>query len=201
MGIRILTATEKPMDVISIAAGTSYGKDDPKRNRVVSCFDRGHMSVFEHASVTFRVDGISRACSHQLVRHRMASFVQVSQRYTKIDTEYDWFVMPPSFAGDVGKRAWFESCMDCYAEDYKRAIIECGIKPEDARYLLPEACKTELTVTMNVRELFHFLNLRTDQHAQWEIRDMANELWQEIAQIDDQWGELMGLWSAGGCNE
>lgn len=198
MGIRILTATQKPIDVIAIAAGTSYGKDDPKHNRVVSCFDRGHMSVFEHASVTFRVDGISRACSHQLVRHRMASFVQVSQRYTKIYTESDdWYVMPPSVASDMIERREFEFAMRDCAFRYKQSL-KGGIKPEDARYLLPEACKTELTVTMNVRELFHFLNLRTDPHAQWEIRDMANELVNEVAAIDDQWGALMGLWSTGG---
>lgn len=195
MGIRILTATEKPMDVIAIAAGTSYGKDDPKHSRVVSCFDRGHMSVFEHASVTFRVDGISRACSHQLVRHRLASFVQVSQRYTKIDTNGDWYVTPPSILHSPFNDS-FRVAMDDCVMAYADAFCD-GIKPEDARYLLPEACKTELTVTMNCRELFHFLNLRTDPHAQWEIRDMANELVNEVAAIDGQWATLMGLWSTG----
>lgn len=193
MGVTILTATQNPMDVIAIAAGTSYGKDDPKHNRVVSCFDRGHMSVFEHASLTFRVDGISRACSHQLVRHRMASFVQVSQRYTKIDTKRDWYVTPPCFFDDP---VFEEAMRDCAI--YYNLMLSNGIKPEDARYLLPEACKTELTVTMNVRELVHFLNLRTDPHAQWEIRDMANELVNEVAAIDDQWAQLMALWSTGG---
>lgn len=196
MGVTILTATANPMDTIAIAAGTSYGKDDPKHNRVVSCFDRGHMSVFEHASVTFRVDGISRACSHQLVRHRMASFVQVSQRYTKIDTESDWYVTPPSIK-DSNFIVYFRNAVEDAGEAYND-FVNHGIKPEDARYILPEACKTELTVTMNVRELFHFLNLRTDPHAQWEIRDMANELVNEVAAIDDQWAQLMALWSMGG---
>lgn len=197
MGVSIITATENPMDVISIAAGCCYGKSDVSHRRVRNCISAGHLSVLEHASVCFKVDGVSRSLSHQLVRHRVASYCQQSQRYCKIDTgSDDWYVMPPSFSSDVGKSAWFKACMDCYAEDYKRAIVENNIKPEDARYLLPEATKTEIVCSMNCRELFHFLTLRTDKAAQWEIRDMAWELFHEVAAIDDQWGELMGLWSA-----
>lgn len=195
MEIEIISATANPLDVIAIAAGTSYGKSDAKHSRVKNVFSAGHMSCFEHASVTFRVSGISRCCSHQLVRHRLASYVQKSQRYTKVDWKNtDWYVMPPSFTG-VNKIK-FEVEMEAMAEAYSEAL-EAGIKPEDARYLLPEATKTEITCTMNVRTLFHFLNLRTDSHAQWEIRDMANELWQEIARIDEQWGELIGMWTTG----
>lgn len=82
------------------------------------------------------------------------------------------------------------------ATAYNNALKK-GIKPEDARYLLPEATKTEIVCSMNCRELFHFLTLRTDKAAQWEIRDMANELFNAVASIDDQWGALMGLWSTG----
>ena len=195
MEIEIISATANPLDVIALAAGTSYGKNDKKHSRVRNVFNAGHMSCFEHASVTFRVNGISRACSHQLVRHRLASYVQKSQRYTKVDSGDDWYVQPPVFNNpDCG--VFFDKAMFEMQQLYWDAI-EAGIKPEDARYLLPEATKTEITCTMNVRTLFHFLNLRTDSHAQWEIRYMANELWQEIARIDNQWAELMGLWSIG----
>ena len=194
MQVTILSCTENPMQVISRAAGTSYGKDDFKHKRVRHCYENGHMSVFEHASITFKVEGISRACSHQLVRHRMASFCQESQRYTKIDTSEDWYIEPNAFReNNLG--SMYRRIADECAEAYKRAI-DSGVKPEDARYLLPEATKTALTVTMNVRELFHFLDLREDSHAQWEIRDMADTLDSECEHINGEWGELMGLRNA-----
>lgn len=196
MNITIISATENPVDVIGIAAGTSYGKSDASEKRVRNVYAAGHMSCFEHASVTFRVDSISRACSHQLVRHRLASFVQKSQRYTKVDIESDWYVMPPAYADYSETRYFFEEMMQQYARNYQIGVNE-GIKPEDARYLLPEACKTEITCTMNLRELYHFLNLRADSHAQWEIRDMAFELVEKVADISDQWYMLMQLWNLG----
>lgn len=101
MGVSIITATENPMDVISLAAGCCYNKDNVSNKRVATCISAGHLSVLEHASVCFRVDGVSRSLSHQLVRHRMASYCQQSQRYCKIDTKSsDWYVMPPSFNGE-----------------------------------------------------------------------------------------------------
>lgn len=198
MKIEIISATENPMDVIAVAAGTSYGKSNPKHSRAAHCFKNGHMSVFENAVVTFRVEGISRACSHQLVRHRMASYCQKSQRYTKIDTSSDdWYVVPKCFDGmnDDGADVFFETAMEDAAMAYNKAI-EHGIKPEDARYLLPEATKTDITCTFNVRSLFNFLDLRTDSHAQWEIRNLANMLVNEIRQINDQWAEVINLWSS-----
>ena len=83
MEVKILAWTHSPVDLIATAAGTCYGKDDPSAKRVERCYKARHMGVFEHASVTFRIEGISRACSHQLVRHRMASYNQRSQRYCK----------------------------------------------------------------------------------------------------------------------
>lgn len=190
MRVIVMAHTNYPMQVISRAAGTSYGKDDFKDARVRECFRRGHLSVMEHASATFRIEGISRACSHQLVRHRLASFVQLSQRYTRVDTESDdWYVIPPSFDDPQ----WFENVMRHCANEYLDAIWNEGIKPEDARYLLPEATKTDLTCTMNVRELFHFLDLRQDGAAQWEIRELANAIEAACSGINDDWRELMGL--------
>lgn len=198
MTISIVTATANPIDVIGTAAGTSYGRplDEPyekRLKRTKNCVLQGHDSVLENAVVTFRCE-CSRACSHQLVRHRIASYCQKSQRYTKIDTDSDWYVMPPSF-DDANIESWFYECMETCANNYNLAIANGRIKPEDARYLLPEATKTEITCTFNVRSLFNFLDLRTDSHAQWEIRDLAFELVEAVAAIDDQWRELMEMWN------
>ena len=202
MEVSIISATDNPIHVISLCAGTCYGKSDYSLKRVKNCFNANHMSVFEHASITFKIKGISRDCSHQLVRHRLASFSQESQRYCKVDTDIrDWFVKPEAFcAGEddsvlmMEKDEFFYCCMLDAARNYQDAL-KAGIKPEDARYLLPGATKTNITMTMNVRELFHFLDLRTDKAAQWEIRELTEEL---IKQIKDflgyEWKELIELW-------
>lgn len=191
MKVDVIYATANPLDVIAIAAGTSTGHMNPDHRRVRRCYESGHMSVFEHASVTLAVTGISRACSHQLVRHRMASFVQLSQRYTRLDGD-DWYVMPPALA-EADKGGTFELQFLLARHCYEDAL-KAGVKPEDARFLLPEATKTDITMTVNVRELFHFLDLRCDSHAQWEIRDLANAIRDEVDGINDQWHELMSLW-------
>ena len=85
MEVRVIVATDNPMDVISVAAGTCYGKSDASAKRVRNCYTAGHFSVFEHASVMLEVRGISRACMAQLTRHRLVSFCVESQRYCKYD--------------------------------------------------------------------------------------------------------------------
>jgi thymidylate synthase (FAD) len=196
MDVEAIAYTQAPLETISLAAGTCYGKHDISSKRVKSCYDSGHMSVFEHASVTLRISGISRACSHQLVRHRLASYSQQSQRYCKVDTStHDWYVIPPQFKRDHPDefRDHMEQCAAAYL-----GALGAGIRAEDARYLLPEATKTEITMTMNCRELFHFLDMRLDQHAQWEIRDLASAIRDEVYFINDQWAALidmyMGVW-------
>ena len=191
MEVRIIKATENPVDVIAFAAGICYGKRDTNPRRVRACFKAGHLSVFEHASVTFIAEGISRACLAQLTRHRLASFCVESQRYNRYDLagEY-WYVIPE---GAADKLTWFRKCMRDAASAYQQAL-NMGIKPEDARYLLPEATKTNAVVTMNCRELFHFLDMRTDGAAQWEIRDMAWRLFAKLGDHSKQWGDLMQMW-------
>lgn len=191
MDIRIITATEKPVDVIALAAGTCYGKKDTNARRVRACYKSGHLSVFEHASVTFRVEGVSRACLAQMTRHRLASYCVESQRYCRYDlTDEYWYVIPE---GAADKITWFRKCMRDAASAYQQAL-RMGVKPEDARYLLPEATKTNLVCTMNCRELFHFLDMRTDTAAQWEIRDMAWRLFAKLGDHSKQWGDLMQMW-------
>lgn len=195
MNVEIVAATQFPIDVISRAAGTCYGNDWSSHKRVVNCRNSGHMSVFEHASITFKIEGISRACSHQLVRHRMASYCQESQRYVKHSyLGEDWYVMPPEIKKHIELEQFFKVQMAAAAMEYRKALNE-GINPEDARFLLPEATKTNVTMTMNVRELFHFLDLRTDKKAQWEIRDLANEMIRIIKDYaDSEWFDLVLLW-------
>lgn len=184
MKVTITNYTPDPIHHISRSAAICYGKSDDKPSRVRNCVKMGHTSILEHASVSFLVDGSSRACSHQLVRHRMASYLQESQRYNRYDLSGDdWYVTPPSVKDSPAYSQFLlatRQSAGCYAK-----LLECGVKPEDARYLLPEATKTRIAVTMNWRELFHFLDLRTDKAAQWEIRDMANALIEEMRKVDD----------------
>lgn len=191
MKVTILDRTRTPIFNISVAAGTCYGKEDPSFKRLETCYKSGHMSVFEHAFVTFEVDGLSRSCSHQLVRHRLASFCQQSQRYCKIDVDNDeWFVTPPEL-DHISHVSGFYDAMKSAARSYKEAL-DYGIKPEDARYLLPEACKTKIVCTMNCRELFHFLDMRNSKAAQWEIRQLAELLELALSKLPE-WCSIMEL--------
>jgi len=137
----------------------------------------GHESIIEHASATFEIGGISRACSHQLVRHRLASYSQESQRYVSMDKP-EW-VVPPSIAGDAETRAIWERFVAGVGETY-RALRERGVRKEDARFVLPNAATTRIIVTMNFRELSHVFRLRISPHAQWEIRQVAVRMLEAI---------------------
>lgn len=198
--ITIVSATQNPMETISIAAGTCHGKRDARPGRVENCYRVGHDSVLEHASVTFTVEGISRACANQLVRHRLASYCQESQRYCKVDVgSDDWYVMPPVYAEmdtHDGRRIGFENQMQGAAAEYEYSLAN-GVRPEDARYMLPEATKTTITVTMNVRSLFHLFDLRLDKAAQWEIRQMAGEVREAVSGINLEWKAIINLWEEG----
>ncbi len=134
----------------------------------------GHLSVLEHASFTFGIEGISRVTTHQLVRHRLASFSQQSQRYVTHKEMFE-VVLPPSVSADPVIEERFLSRVrelhSFYAE-----MVEAGIPAEDARYILPNATETKILATMNARELLHFFSLRCCERAQWEIRAMAVEM-------------------------
>lgn len=190
MEIEILDYTPSPVELISKSMGTCYGKSDTSEKRVKRAFVEQHMSVFEHAKVTVRISGVSRALSHQLVRHRMASFCQESQRYVKVDVSEDWFVKP-EFDDEIDEDV-FDKAMQFSAWAYAQ-LINDGVPAEDARYVLPNACKTTLVMTMNLRELYHFLYLREDSHAQWEIRELAKEIRNAVSEISDQWKLLMEM--------
>ncbi|NLL94395.1 MAG: FAD-dependent thymidylate synthase [Thermoplasmatales archaeon] len=180
MVVKLLAYTPDA-DAICAAAGKScysekpsadlLGEGDPSKvlGRIVGM---GHHSVIEHATFTFSVEGVSRALTHQLVRHRIASFSQQSQRYVSmVEPSY---VEPPSVASDPEASAAFRETMVRIWETYSELLGK--VPPEDARYVLPNACTTNITITMNARELLHFFSLRCCNRAQWEIRDLANRM-------------------------
>lgn len=184
MNVSLLNFTSDPEKTVSLAAKLCYsdasigelserlqGTSTEKfLNKILSL---GHLSVLEHASFTFGVEGISRATSHQLVRHRIASFSQQSQRYVKMENTEDEFVVPDSY-GPEAKEDFLEFVSIVKALYEK--LIASGVPKEDARFVLPNAAATKIIVTMNARELLHFFELRCCERAQWEIRDMATRM-------------------------
>ena len=179
MKVELKTYTPNPEKVLMEAAAECY-QTEPKIGVVKSCIKRGHTSVIEHVSFTFQISGISRACSHQLVRHRIASFTQKSQRY--VNESMFSYVCPESIKklGDMYTQA-FDDDMTRIQQMYD--FWESLIPKEDARYVLPNACTTSLTLTMNLRALLNFWKLRTDSHAQWEIRELANRMLEQVLDV------------------
>ncbi len=189
----LLRHTPDPEEVIAMAAKLCYSPsaiEDLKKKikaKDQSIFvDRlmkmHHESPIEHASFTFAVEGISRACSHQLVRHRLASYSQQSQRYVSEESGFD-YVIPKTIKGDTELEEYFNNFMAKAQEAYNYLVgrlNEKGIKGEsanqDARFVMPNACETKIMVTMNARELLHFFRQRCCNRAQWEIRAMAIEM-------------------------
>jgi thymidylate synthase (FAD) len=167
-------------DALLERAGRSCYRSEPRGEpgRFLKARIReGHESIIEHASVTFDISGISRACSHQLVRHRIASYSQESQRY--VDMSAPEFVVPPSVADNVEALAIWDGFMSQVADTYHR-LRELGVRKEDARFVLPNASATRIIVTMNFRALRHFFSVRCEKAAQWEIRALALEMLRQV---------------------
>ena len=180
MKVTLLAYTQNA-DAICAAAGKScYSEkssqdllDDGDPAKVLGkIVGMGHHSVIEHASFTFSVEGVSRSLTHQLVRHRVASFSQQSQRYVPLNEPT--FVTPHTVEEDEECLRVFNDTMRTIWEAYNRLAEK--IPAEDARYVLPNGCTTNITITMNARELLHFFRLRCCNRAQWEIREMADEM-------------------------
>jgi thymidylate synthase (FAD) len=140
----------------------------------------GHASVIEHTCFTFAISGVSRSLTHQLVRHRIASYSQQSQRYVNLTESA--YVVPPLIAQDPEMAAAYQATMKTIWEQYNH-LLKLGIPAEDARYVLPNATMTNILVTMNARELLHFFELRCCQHAQWEIRELADMMLREVRKV------------------
>ena len=189
----LLRHTPDPEETVAMAAKLCYSPADitslkdrieakDQKSFVERLVKMGHMSPIEHPSFTFAIEGISRACSHQLVRHRVASYSQQSQRYVSEEAGFD-YVIPPVIKDDRELKKSFEAFIQEAQKAYNtmvKKLNEKGIKGEsanqDARFILPNAAETKIMVTMNARELLHFFRQRCCNRAQWEIRRMAEEM-------------------------
>jgi thymidylate synthase (FAD) len=154
----------------------------------------GHESIIEHASASFEISGISRACSHQLVRHRLASFSQESQRYVAMSDPA--IVVPDEIRDNPEAQALWDGFIDQVKTVYTELRAR-GIRKEDARFVLPNAAATRLVLTMNFRELRHFFRIRIAPEAQWEIRRMAVAMLTELVpHAPTVFGDLLDEMSA-----
>lgn len=170
MQVTLIQQTPNPVETISKIASICY--DSTPKNPlglVKHLYKNGHHSVFEHIYFTFKIERISRACSHQLVRHRHCSFTQRSQRYCSEDGF--GYVTPPTINDEV-----FWEDIYQIRDLYKEYQEDFGIPNEDARYILPNACCTELYLSCNLRELIHIANERLCTRAQWEIRELVKRM-------------------------
>lgn len=179
MKVSLINRTELPTEVIVEAMDITRGRANQDytsvelARKVLALAKLGHWSVFEHASFTFLIEGVSRVTQQQLTRHRLASFSIESQRHVKADID-EAFVMPATVAELRMTSVWNAAIAAAY-EAYDK-MIDAGVPMEDARYILPEATTGDIIVTMNARELYHFFKLRMAPAAQWEIRELAEQM-------------------------
>lgn len=190
MHVELIACTPEPETTVALAARLCYSargvaglRDKLSRSEVESLLrnlvSMGHLSPAEHANFTFAIEGVSRALSHQLVRHRIASYSQKSQRYVN---EQDFaYVTPPSIAANPEAATVFHAQIARLQEAYRE--LAKVVPREDARYLLPNATETKLVCTFNARSLFNFFRLRCCRRAQWEIRDLAYRMRDEVRQV------------------
>lgn len=207
MNVKLLVYTPDPEKVIATAAKLCYssstidelhdGLDEEKITKFINMLmSLGHESPIEHVSFTFGIEGISRACSHQLVRHRIASYSQKSQRYVN-ETQFE-YVTPDAIASDPVTKDVYDETMQLLQGRYdfiRTGLIQKYVKDgmdekaaekkanEDARMILPNACCTSIIVTMNIRSLFNFFKHRCCNRAQWEIRAVANEMFRQCMEV------------------
>ncbi|MBU0503249.1 MAG: FAD-dependent thymidylate synthase [Candidatus Omnitrophota bacterium] len=194
LNVKILDATKDAISIIYAACRQCYSpkfagdlieevKSDARKQEdfVRKVVSSGHESPIEHVKFTFAIEGVSRALTHQLVRHRIASFSQQSQRYVKA-TNFN-YIIPPSIEQNKDLKGKFIRMMEEIQTGYNDLLDHFKRKDEsgeqvnqDARFLLPQAAETKIVVTMNCRELLHFFEQRCCNRAQWEIRGLALEM-------------------------
>ena len=186
MQTTLLAHTPHPDELVAAAARICYrdttaaellqGEEENLSRRLIDeLFRSGHTSTFEHVSFTFGIDGLSRVASHQLARHRLASFSQQSQRYVKMTPDPEAVVVPPSVKANPEALRLYQDTVRTAQEAYMR-LAELGVPKEDARFILPHGHTTRLVLTMNARELHHFFGLRLCRRAQWEIHELARQM-------------------------
>lgn len=174
MKVELISWTKDPIKTIAQAASTCY-ESKPSLKIVRGCIQSGHHSVLEFANFVFRISGIDRSVSHQLIRHRIASYAQKSQRYVSMDDVE--FICPSTQS--LHEQNLYNQAFGAAATSYKM-LLDIGVKKEDARAVMPNACPTEICVSMNLRSLSHFMNERLCMRAQKPIREMAKAMVQAI---------------------
>lgn len=173
MKVTLIQQTPNPIETIAKIASICYDSDPKNPLALVKhLYRNGHHSVFEHIYFTFKIEEISRACSHQLVRHRHCSFTQRSQRYC---AENGFCVISPESIAKVDEKDAYFELMDTIEGHYDELQAH-GVPNEDARYVLPNACCTEMYLSCNLRELMHIANERLCTRAQWEIRELVKQM-------------------------
>ena len=189
--VKLMKYTAEPERTVAMAARLCYSPagaeelsekmtDEQVTKLVEKIISMGHASTMEHVTFTFAIEGISRTLSHQLVRHRIASYSQQSQRYV---SEHDFeYVLPPSIAENDEAKAKFENLMHTIRQTYDE-LVAMDVPKEDARYVLANATETKIIATFNARSLMNFFKLRCCTRAQWEIRKLANLMLKEVSKV------------------
>jgi thymidylate synthase (FAD) len=190
MNVKLVGFTPNPEKIPAMAAKLTHSKTKPEDlgktsdkelkailNQVMNL---GHTSVIEHTCFTFAISDVSRSLTHQLVRHRIASYAQQSQRY--VDLKEPNYVTPPKIAENKKMKKAYDETMKNIWMEYNK-LLDMGIPAEDSRFILPNATCTNIMVTMNARSLLNFFELRCCQHAQWEIRNLANKMLKEVKKV------------------
>lgn len=173
MKVKLIQQTPNPIETIAKIASICYDSDPTDPMKLVKhLYKNGHHSVFEHIYFTFKIEGISRACSHQLVRHRMCSFTQRSQRYCD---EHSFECIVPLSIDNTDAYWEYNETLTDIRQGYVN-LKALHIPNEDARYILPNACATSLYLSCNLRELIHICNERLCTRAQWEIRQLVEKM-------------------------
>lgn len=194
--VALISYTPDPERTIAAAARISTSPASAtefKRKMTPEAVDRlltrlissGHLSPFEHASFTFAIEGISRVTSHQLVRHRMASYTQQSQRYVSLKEVN--YITPATISAKPELEAKYRDMVQA-AHGLYREMLDAGIPAEDARYVVPQAMETKLVMTMNARELIHVCSLRLCLRAQWEIIELFEKVKAEVEKVAPRLG-------------
>jgi thymidylate synthase (FAD) len=175
MKIKVLDITKNPAELVDVEARSCYNsipKPEARSKFLTGLIKSGHESPIEHAKLSVCVSDVSRAFTHQLVRHRLFSFTQQSQRYVKFGDDIDHFIVPDSILKNEEARKIYGETLVTIVDNYHK-LCDLGIKKEDARMLLPNAAETMIVATANFREWRHFFEVRAEKHAQWEIRKFA----------------------------
>ena len=190
MKVTLIGFTPNPEKIPAMAAKLTHTTTSPEeldktnikelQKILQHVINLGHSSVVEHTCFTFIISEISRSLTHQLVRHRIASYSQQSQRYVNLKNPS--YVIPPTIAKNPEMKKAYEETMKRIWKEYNK-LLEMKIPAEDARYVLPNATCTNIMMTMNARSLLNFFELRCCQHAQWEIRQLAQKMLQEVKKV------------------